>query len=363
MKKKEKTLAEKILELLNEPKTEGELTRVLHINREAVREAIEALKKEGYPISEDEISSRFFKELKPRTDFKTIPKERLYGSVKKLKQIKISDTHYAGLQNQPHLIPFIIKVGDEEGVDGYVLVGDIHNGLKHGGNIVDTIRGQIKVAFRVLIALNKTTYITPGDHDLWQWSATGADMVQDLVGQLNNELEKRGRQSLFHYIGEATDYRFKENGFVIELLHLSKGKSRGLSYSPQIIFEDRFGEFIKAARGETNSGQPDEINYGNWHVEIEFFQAGTIHRLVPGLQGPTSQTGGWEHLKGLVHQYGFWLTEVSKNKDGDIVSFDSRYFDLTDMVEKHTVEELEDKLVEIALSFKPKKRRINNERQ
>jgi biotin operon repressor len=331
------------------PRSIGELCRELHRREATIEASISKLREKGAPIVWNEVANNYYYERIPAEKFSTIPAEELYGDLVWIKAMLFSETHYGGLQAQPKVMPVIRDLGAEYNADFNSHSGDVTNGGKHADyvwrlqNILNRPDDQIALAVAAMGALDRPTFIRDGDHDTWGTT----DVVAAIVKALNDRRREQGLEPIFHHVTEDTDFQFEVKGFVWELEHLKKGKSRGFSYSPQLIFEDKLGEFVKHSLGEAGGyRQPNVHQYGQWHIEIIFYQGGTIHVLVPGLQAPT----GWERSMGLVHQFGAWVLEVARNKRGNVFAFDARYINLSAHMRKRTVKELSEKLIELALT-------------
>lgn len=356
-------LIERMSELVKEDsRTLGEMERELHLPKKRILELFDELSKGDPSFIYDEAGNQLV--------YNAIPRHNKFGhfevKVEKKSSTKgliFSDTHAGCLHAQLHLIGMAIKDAAQEEKPDYIAIpGDIHNGIKHadyarGGNILNTVDGQEALAFNAfssLIDLGIPVFITSGDHDDWQWTMVGHNMVAALVEKLNYECIKRGKKPVFTYVSDETDYQFQSGEAVIELYHPVRGASRALSYGPQNIQEDRFPEFVREMRGEDNAvRQPHVIFYGQFHREIAFYYAGTVHVLVPGLQAKTH----WERGKGLIHQVGAWIFDlevVKTSKSNDyynVSSFELRYINLWPKVRKHTIKQLESELVHLGMNL------------
>lgn len=343
------------------PRTAGEIQR--HFNFKFSRTYTEAViqklcEHDSSFVYDKTISGLVMYKYSPRTVFR--PPEDEFLHKKHVKILLISDIHAGGLQSQLLLLKnHIIPIAQEEKVDVVGIAGDITNGLKHldysrGQNIANTGRSQVKIAeegLLPLIELNVPIYMRSGDHDDWQFTASGYDMVGQLVQNLNYHCLKKRRKELFHLVGFETNYQFEHDGLIVELLHPVKGATKSKSYGPQQYTEARLGEFISFLRGETTRGRSPHVSaYGQFHREIIFYYLDIIHVLIPGLQATTY----WEFSKQLVHQVGAWILEVelaSRDKKGPFLvsGYGRRYINLDMYVKPRTVEQLEEEWKRIAL--------------
>jgi len=356
----------KILGMLKRPVRLGELQRELNQNEGAVISAIDYLVKKGHKIVFRPVSGTYFLEQSVRTKFEAVPKEILYaGPV--IRKIGMSETHFGGRHSQPHfvaLIQAIIKSGEFGKIDVVTHYGDVFNGLKHadynrGANILNTVKAQMRLGVAVMLCIESVpVYIRPGDHDMWQFTTAGVDMVSDLVDKLNLLRKSEGKEPNFYYVSSDDNDQVERNSFLFEFKHITSAQSRGLTTKAQYMFEDRMGDFVKALRrngGSKNTPQPHHIGFGNWHREISFFHGGTAMDLYPGFQEPTT----WEQSMGIVHKFGAKIVTLGKDKNGNIFRYDVRYLDFTDMIEKVTGKELEDVLVNLSSrSFEKWKKKL-----
>src|SRR3989344_1779916 len=356
----------KILEMLKRPTRLGELQRELNQSESAITLAIEQLVKKGHKVVFRPVSGTYFLEQPIRTEFEAISKEVLYaGPV--IRKIGISETHFGGRHSQPHFVALIqsmIKSGEFGKIDIVTHYGDVFNGLKHadysrGSNILNTVKMQMRLGVTVMLCIEGVpVYIRPGDHDMWQFTTAGVDMVYDLVDKLNLLRKSEGKEPNFHYVSSDDNDQAEKNGFLFEFKHITSAQSRGLTTKAQYMFEDRMGDFVKALRGNGGSkdtSQPHHIGFGNWHREISFFHGGTAMDLYPGFQEPTV----WEQGMGIVHKFGAKIVTLGKDKNGNIFRYDVRYLDFTDMIEKVTGKELEDALVNLSSrSFEKWKKKL-----
>ena len=356
----------KILEMLKRPTRLGELQRELNQSESAITLAIEQLVKKGHKVVFRPVSGTYFLEQPIRTEFEAISKEVLYaGPV--IRKIGISETHFGGRHSQPHFVALIqsmIKSGEFGKIDIVTHYGDVFNGLKHadysrGSNILNTVKTQMRLGVTVMLCIEGVpVYIRPGDHDMWQFTTAGIDMVSDLVDKLNLLRKSEGKEPNFHYISSDDNDQVEKNGFLFEFKHITSAQSRGLTTKAQYMFEDRMGDFVKALRGNGGSkdtSQPHHIGFGNWHREISFFHGGTAMDLYPGFQEPTT----WEQGMGIVHKFGAKIVTLGKDKNENIFRYDVRYLDFTDVIEKITGKDLEDTLVNLSLrSFERWKKKL-----
>lgn len=360
-------LASKILETLNKrPAKIGELERAFNKSKSAIVSAIDFLKQKGHKIVFKPVSGMYFLEQTIRTKFEAIPKEVLYSGPT-IRKIGMSETHFGGRHSQPHFVIVIcaaIKNGEFGKIELVTHYGDVFNGLKHldysrGGNILNGVDLQMRLGILVMSCFEGVpVYIRPGDHDMWQHTTAGVNMVANLVEKLNLIRKTEGKKQNFHYVSSDNNDQIEFNGFTFEFKHIISAQSRGLTTKAQYMFEDRMGDFVKALRGNggsKNTAQPHHIGFGNWHREISFFHGGTAMDLYPGFQEPTD----WEKNMGIVHKFGAKVITLGKDKNGNIFQYDVRYIDFTDIIEKITSNDLDDALLNLALrSFNKWKKKL-----
>lgn len=359
-------LAADVLETLKRPTRLGELQRELNQSESAVLSTIDYLIKKGHKIIFRPVSGMYSLDQPVRTKFEAIPKEVLYAGPT-IRKIGMSETHFGGRHSQPHfvaLIQSIIKNNEFGKIDLITHYGDVFNGLKHadysrGGNILNTVKAQMRMGVAVMLCIEDIpVYIRPGDHDMWQHSTAGVDMVADLVEKLNLLRKSEGKEQNFHHVSSDENDQTEKNSFVFEFKHIMSAQSRGLTTKAQYMFEDRIGDFVKTLRDNGKSKktpQPHHIGFGNWHREISFFHGGTAIDLYPGFQESTT----WEKDMGIVHKFGAKVVTLGKDKDGNIFRYDVRYLDFTDVIESITSSDLENTLLNLALrSFEKWKKKL-----
>ncbi len=350
-------LALKILEILNKrPAKLGELERAFNKDKAAVLSAIDYLKQKKHKVEFRPVSGMYFLEQPIRTKFEAITKEVLYAGPT-VRKVGMSETHFGGRHSQPHFVAVlwaIVKSGEFGKIDLVTHYGDVFNGLKHmdysrGGNILNTVKAQMRMGVAVMLCFEGVpVYIRPGDHDMWQYSTSGVDMVADLVEKINLMKKADKKEENFHYVGSDNNDQAEVKGFLFEFKHIMSAQSRGLTTKAQYMFEDRIGDFVKTLRGNGGSkslAQPHHIGFGNWHREISFFHGGTAMDLYPGFQAPTD----WEGNMGIVHKFGAKVITLGKDKNGNIFRYDVRYLDFSDIIEKITGKDLEDALINLSL--------------
>ena len=366
------SLALKILEILSKrPAKIGELERALNKSKSAVMSAIDLLKRKKHRIVHKPVSGMYFLEQAVRVKFTAIPKEVLYSGPT-IRKLGMSETHFGGRHSQPHFIVALwaaIKSGEFGKTDLITHYGDVFNGLKHldysrGGNILNGVDTQIRLGTIVMSCFEGVpVYIRPGDHDMWQYTTAGVNMVANLVEKLNLMRKAEGKEPNFHYVSSDDNDQVETNGFIFEFKHIMSAQSRGLTTKAQYMFEDRMGDFVKALRDKgklKNTAQPHHIGFGNWHREISFFHGGTAMDLYPGFQEPTD----WEKNMGIVHKFGAKVITLGKDKNGNIFRYDVRYIDFTDIIEKITGNDLDDALLNLALrSFNEWKKKLGVKKQ
>ncbi len=360
-------VADKVLEILKTRSAKaGELERVLNKNQKTITAAIDCLVQHGHKITQKAVSGLYILEQVQRKKFEAIPRDTLYTK-QVIRKAGMSETHFGGRHSQPHFVAAlwaIIKNKEFGAVDLVAHYGDVFNGLKHmdysrGGNILNTVDQQMKAGMEVLSCLEGIpVYIRPGDHDLWQHTSVGNNMVANAVRELNLVRKTEGKTPNFYYVSsdEADQAQFKD--FILEFKHIMSAQSRGLTTKAQYMFEDRMGDFVKFLRGDKqeNLAQPDHIGFGNWHREISFFHGGTAMDLYPGFQESTD----WEKGMGIVHKFGAKIVTLGKDKHGNIFRYDVRYIDFSDIIEKITSKEYEETLVDLALKhYREYKKKLN----
>lgn len=371
MKKKNRNhdLASKILDTLNKrPAKIGELERAFNKSKSAVVSAIDLLKQKGHKIVYKPVSGMYFLEQLIKTKFEAIPKEVLYSGPT-IRKIGMSETHFGGRHSQPHFIIVLwaaIKSGEFGKIDLITHYGDVFNGLKHpdysrGGNILNGVDTQMRAGTIVMSCFEGVpVYIRPGDHDMWQHTTAGINMVANLVERLNLMRKTENKKPNFHHVSSDDNDQAEVDGFIFEFKHIMSAQSRGLTTKAQYMFEDRMGDFVKALRGDgsresKNIVQPHHIGFGNWHREISFFHGGTAMDLYPGFQESTD----WEKGMGIVHKFGAKVVTLGKDKTGNIFRYDVRYIDFTDIIEKITSNDLDNVLLNLALrSFNKWKKKL-----
>lgn len=360
-------LASKILETLNKrPAKLGELERAFNQSKNAVVLAIDFLKQKGHKVVFKPVSGMYILEQAVRTKFEAIPKEVLYSGPT-IRKVGMSETHIGGRHAQPHFVPIIwamIKSGEFGKIDLITHYGDVFNGLKHldysrGGNILNGVDLQVDAGIEIFACLEgMPVYIRPGDHDMWQFTTAGTNMVRNMIRILNLMRQVEKKEPNFNYVSSDNNDQIELNGFVFEFKHIMSAQSRGLTTKAQYMFEDRMGDFVKALRGNGSSkniAQPHHIGFGNWHREISFFHGGTPMDLYPGFQESTD----WEKNMGIVHKFGAKVVTLGKDKNGNIFRYDVRYIDLSDIIEKITGDDLENALKSLSLrSFNKWKKKL-----
>lgn len=359
--------ASQILEILKKrPAKLGEIERAINQSKTTVLSAIDYLKKKRHNIIFKPVSGMYFLEQPIRTKFEAIPRDILYAGPT-IRKVGMSETHFGGRHSQPHFVALLwsaIKNGEFGKVDLIAHYGDVHNGLKHmdysrGGNILNTVDLQVRACVEVLSCLEDIpVFIKPGDHDLWQHSAVGVNMVANAIKELNFLRKIENKKPNFYHVGPDENDQVVLKEFIFEFKHIASAQSRGLTTKAQNVFEDRIGDFVKALRGNTvlkHTAQPHHIGFGNWHREISFFHGGTAIDLYPGLQESTD----WEKSMGIVHKFGAKVVTLGKDKNGNVFQYNVRYIDFTDAIEKITSSDLDDALLNLALrSFRAWKEKL-----
>lgn len=359
MKKKNGLMVKKgVLEILSDhPARIGEMERALNKSKETVEDAIAVLRKDGHNIIVDSASGRYQLKQGLRSSFEAISRETFYtGNV--LRKLGVSETHLGGRHSQPHFVPICAAVvrSKEFGVIHLVgHYGDVFNGLKHkdysrGENILNTADLQMEAGIEVLPCFEYVpVFIRPGDHDMWQYSDVGLNMVKNAIRIINLERKVAGKEPNFHYVGSDEGDQVMFKGFVLEFKHIMSAQARGLTTKAQYMFEDRIGDFVRELRGESgtqsNLAQPDHIGCGNWHREISFFHGGTAIDLYPGFQASTT----WEKQMGIVHKFGAKIVTLEKDKYGNIFRYDVRYLDFSNMIKVISSAKFEENSLGLAL--------------
>lgn len=354
-------VAKRVLEILKlRPAKIGELERVLNKSKRVISESLAYLRSNGHKIVHRPASGLYFLEQSVRKEFDAVSRDTLYTD-RIVRKLGMSETHLGGRHSQPHFVPILwarVKSGEYGQVDLVAHYGDVFNGLKHpdynrGGNILNTADLQIRAGIRIFSCLEGLPiFIRPGDHDMWQHTTSGTNMVQNLVEHLNLTRKANGENQNFYYVSSDNSDQAEFGGFIFEFKHIMSAQSRGLTTKAQYMFEDRMGDFVKSLRanGRKKSfkrgiAQPDHVGFGNWHREISFFHGGTAMDLYPGFQESTD----WEKNMGIVHKFGAKVVTLGKDRNGNVFRYDVRYIDLSDQIEKITSADFNEALLDIAL--------------
>lgn len=368
-KGKKNGLEKEILDFLRSgPKRIGELERALNKSPETIEETIEEMKSRGENIRWEARDKTYYIKQGLRSRFEAVPKDVLYTE-NIIRKLGISETHIGGRHSQPHFVPIsaaLAKTGEFGKIDIVTHYGDVCNGLKHkdysrGENILNTADEQIDAGIEVLGCYDDLpVYVRPGDHDMWQYSDLGLNMVKWIIRVLNLLRQIQGKEPNFFYVGSDDSDQATVKGFIFEFKHIMSAQSRGLTTKSQYMFEDRIGDFVKELRGENSQehmAQPDHIGCGNWHREISFFHGGTAIDLYPGFQASTS----WEKDMGIVHKFGAKIVTLRKDKHGNIFCYDVRYLDFSSDIKVIKKRDLQKNSADFALGiFREYKEKLSN---
>jgi len=309
----------KILKLLEEePRTRGEICRILHKSTPYIEELIEGLKNKGYSIIFDAAEKRIKLEKVLKREFKSIALDTL--CVKRIKTLDFSDTHIGHKKSRWDLIPEVYRIAEEEKVDEIHFCGDLFEGpgLKHR----QLIKGEMAISgadeqrdFALSIwpkSRIPTKLILGSSHDFEYLELAGHNITETFARMA--ALKKLGK---LEFIGEDTIWcrgmaEMKDIGNL--LYHPSGGIPLGLTYRGQINIE----RLVPIVDGDF----PAKIlKVGHLHIAIFMQYKGMVCLFVPCLQEQTQYLAA----KGLFPWIGFWVTELFTDAYGNITRVILRY--------------------------------------
>lgn len=310
----------KILELLREdPKTRGEICRVIHKSTPEVQEFVEGLIKEGYSIIFDEAEKRYKLERGQKKDFKAITLDNLYS--KRLKTADFSDIHIGHKKSRWDLLTDVYRTAQEEKVDEAHFCGDIVEGpgLKHEQltkGEMDSAGADKQRDFTLSVWPKSeitTKIISGSSHDLEYLEKVTHNFAKTFAEFAT--LKKIGK---IEYIGEEgiwcrglTD----KNGVGTMLYHPSGGIPIGLTYRGQLNIEKLIPIVDEDFRAEV-------LKFGHLHIALFMQSKGVACLFVPCLQDQTQYLAA----KGLFPWIGFWTTEVFTDDHRNVTRVVLKYF-------------------------------------
>lgn len=313
----------RVLEYLDEqPRTEGELSRNLKINKKTVWEIIESLQKAGYQIltpkdEEQADTKQFVLQHKLASSFRPLPLGNIF--VEKRKAGFISDTHFGSLDQLFSCTKTLYEVFDEEGVEVIFHCGDWTAGeFDHPANrhkvFIPSTEGQLRFLkdWHPKSSKGIVTEGVGGDHDAQHGSRRGLDVLRSLFAPHRSDIK---------YLGSLVG-QTKLGKLNIELLHPDGGAGYGLSYKSQGISESE--NRLSITRGEILH----ILALGHWHIFNTHVHNDMIVISVPCLQ---AQTSDYMRRKGLDPWLGGLVCEFVSDDDGYITEFSTQCIDMSKM--------------------------------
>ncbi|MDO8558833.1 MAG: ArsR family transcriptional regulator, partial [bacterium] len=310
----------KIIELLREdPRTKGEICRILHKSKPEVDKLIDGLRKEGYFIVLNEAEKRFKLERSFKEKFMPGNSDKMY--VKRQKTLDFSDSHIGHKKSRREIITEVYRIAEQEKVDEVHFCGDIVEGpgIKHKQGIKGELEcggadSQRELALSVWPKSKIHTKIISGSsHDFEYQELSGHNFAKTF-----SEIATLKKMGNIEYIGEETIWcrgLAEINGIANLLYHPSGGIPFGLTYRGQlnverlipIVDEDFPAQVLKV---------------GHLHIAVFMKHKGMVCLFVPCLQDQTQYLAA----KGYFPWVGFWATEVFADDRDNITRVVLKYF-------------------------------------
>lgn len=311
----------RVLEYLDDqPRTEGELSRNLKINKKTVWEIIEGLQKAGYQIltpkdEEQADTKQFMLQHKLASSFRPLPLDNIF--VERHKVGFISDTHFGSLDQLFSCTKTLYEVFDEENVEKIFHCGDWTAGeFDHPANrhkvFVASTEGQMRFLTDWYPKSGKgiVTEGVGGDHDAQHGSRRGLDVLRSLFAPHRPDIK---------YLGSLVG-QTKLGKLNIELLHPDGGAGYGLSYKSAGISESE--NRLSITRGEILH----IMALGHWHIFNTHVHNDMIVISVPCLQ---AQTQDYMRRKGLDPWIGGLVCEFVTDESGYVAEFSTQCIDMS----------------------------------
>lgn len=307
-----------VVELLAErPRTEGDISRTLKINKDQVWDIVGKLKEIGYKIltpndPEQVDSKQFVLQLKEKSGFKSLSLAKIFA--KSVKEAFTSDKHYANIDSQPSCIDRAYADAEKEKIDAMLDTGDLTAGhFDHPSNrfkvIIPNIEGQMLLAADRHPRPSFKQYLIAGDHDLFASSKVGIDPIRRIFATERPDITYLGKLR-----GDVDVKNLKTR-----LMHPGGGPGYALSYQAQKRIESEIQRTL--SRGGKERYQV--LALGNWHVANWQFNAGVAVIVVPCFQ---EQTIDYMMRKGLSPWIGMWIMEFILDENNFISAVKARYY-------------------------------------
>lgn len=300
----------KLLEMLEKnPKTIGELSRILDRSKETVFKRLESLRKRGFDIEVKKDSKLATMEKTPKKVIKPIKINSLVKN--EIKIGIISDTHLTSIHQQITLLHTAYKIGEKEKIDLMLHAGDVTDGFHHYKvpEYTSFTKSVDEIEDYVVKNYPKTnkfkTKLIGGRHDL----STKVDFGHNMLRLI---CEKRDDLS---YIGD-TMATFQVKSIKIRLHHPTGGLAYSKSYRPQKVTEGMIGNFLQNLRSVNDiDSLPQIIIFGHFHQAFFFPYLGSLIFGVPALQSQTPYLEG----KGLYPDIGMWVLKIFFDSRGNVL--------------------------------------------
>lgn len=310
----------KIIELLmRDPRTRGEICRILHKSKPEVNRLIDILRREGYLIILNEAEKRFKLERPLKEHFKPVSSGAMYA--KRQKTLDFSDVHIGHKKSRWDLIAEAYKVAEQEKVDEAHFCGDIVEGpgIKHKQGIkgeldIGGADGQRDFALSIWPKSKIPTKIISGSsHDLEYLELSGHNFAKTFA-----ELATLKKLGNVQYIGEETIWcrgLVEINDIGNLLYHPSGGIPFGLTYRGQLNVE----RLIPIVDEDFPAHM---LKVGHLHIAVFMKHKGMACLFVPCSQDQTQYLAA----KGYFPWIGFWVTEVFADDRENITRVVLKYF-------------------------------------
>jgi predicted phosphodiesterase len=224
----------------------------------------------------------------------------------------ISDTHIGHKKYNSNYLDFAVKQFNKEKVDFVTHCGDITDGcyLSRPGQIYELNHlgadNQVNAALEELVKIEQPLYFISGNHE----NNTFYNLVgYDIGKKIEQDLKNKNKNVT--YLGRDSGKLILPCKASIELSHPQTGNSYALSYRLQ-----------KTIDALTGGEKPSVFIQGHTHKAFYMF-----YRNIHAIQAGTLQDqSGFMKTKEIAAHTGFWIINMSANNNGEISSFEPKFF-------------------------------------
>jgi UDP-2,3-diacylglucosamine pyrophosphatase LpxH len=293
---------ETLIAMIKNPKTMGELSLKLGLNKYEVLGLIKEIESEGiYTVNIGTIGGEYVFTLEKALVPQKVEYSHSIGDTRTFTFMVISDSHMGSKNEQVTFLHYLYDLAQERGIHNVYHCGDISEGFKKSRD--DHIYSLHAISFddqadHIIRNYPErdgiTTYFITGNHDHFHIQNGGANIGKRISAS---------RQDMV-YLGINTAVINLTHNCKMELFHPQDGSSYAMSYSGQKYLDSLSG-----------GDKPHMLFVGHHHKYISMWYRNVWYFEVPS----THLQSDWEKGKRIRNDSGALIVTVTVDEDGTLL--------------------------------------------